>query len=111
MSQNHLLELIYLIRENDIKVHVLKYASRSEVENGLEGDDLRKIGCFLEGHQIETYSTLPFFDPTMIANLYRDGIHPTALGQKALAEAMIAIAFHDLCADTSTLQKSTNGNL
>jgi lysophospholipase L1-like esterase len=96
VAEEELVQLIEMIRNANVRLDLVKYSDRSEVEKGAEGEGLKRLDEIFVARRIATHSTLPYFDSTKLDELFRDNIHPDTQGQRVLADAILSTVFADL---------------
>lgn len=99
VAEEDLVQLIEMVRNAGIRMDLVKYSGRPEVEDGAEGEGLKRLDEIFAARRIATHSTLPFFDAAKSDELFRDNIHPDPPGQRALADAILKTVFADLTVD------------
>ena len=83
-------EAISLVQTNGIKLTVVQFWNKEEVESGLPMKYHSKINEILRIKNIKTIQSLPYFENCSKngLKLFLDSIHPNIKGQSCLADAL-----------------------
>jgi lysophospholipase L1-like esterase len=80
-----------LAREHCDNVAAIQFLSRAEVEESSEEPGFAEIGKLCGELDVPAISTRAFFDRDQTDTLFRDGIHPSSVGQERLADAILSV--------------------